>query len=195
MVSINTIRRMETRYRTVLTEYGITTLNRRAHFWAQLAHESNLVPRRENMNYSASRLLAVFPRYFNPITAYQYARKPEAIANRVYANRMGNGQESSGDGWKYRGGGLIQDTGKSRYRRLSSVLKVDLLKNPDLLLDEANAIVAALDFWELNNINRLADTEDGVSDKAIRAITRVINGGFNGLEDRKNNFRILKISL
>lgn len=186
---------METRYRTMLAEYGINTVNRRAHFWAQLAHESNLVPRRENMNYSASRLLAVFPKYFNPITAAQYARKPEAIANRVYANRMGNGPESSGDGWKYRGGGLIQDTGKSRYRHLSRVLKIDLLRNPDLLLDEANAIVAALDYWKTHNLNRLADGDDGVTDKAIRAITRVINGGFNGLDDRKNNLRILKISL
>src|SRR5690606_10748069 len=118
---------------------------RQAHLLAQLAHESNLKPVSENLNYSAARLGEIFKKYF-PTTALAnaYARQPEKIANRVYANRMGNGDESSGDGWKYRGRGFIQLTGKSNYTALSDFTGIDYVSSPDLLLNEADALISAL---------------------------------------------------
>jgi putative chitinase len=174
---------------TTLTKYSITTLNRVAAFLAQTAHESmdwNIL--QENLNYSENGLLVTFGKYFNSTTAAQYARQPQKIANRVYANRMGNGPESSGDGWKYRGRGLIQTTGKSNYQSTGATMGQDLLNNPDLLMAHAGALESACVFWSKNNLNALADAGN------IRSITIHINGGTLGLAERESNYaRNLKV--
>jgi putative chitinase len=170
---------MELKYKTLFAKNQINTRLRIAHFMAQIDHESGLKPIGENLNYSAQGLLNTFGKYFNSATAQIYARNPEKIANRVYANRMGNGNEATGEGWKYRGRGFLQITGKSNYFRLANDTDLDCFKNPDLLLQEANALISALWFWELKGLNKLADKNN------IRGITRIINGGFNGLEHRK----------
>lgn len=165
----------------VLPEYKIDTKLRLCHFLAQILHESgNLKYKSENLNYSAKALRSVFGKYFKTDEiANQYARKPEKIANRVYANRMGNGDEASGDGWKFRGRGLIQLTGKNNYKSCGDSVKLDLIKDPDLLINTAEASVkAACWFWNKNNLNSFADNDD------VKSITKRINGGFNGLEDR-----------
>jgi len=167
------------KYNTLFNNYGITSALRTAHFMAQIEHESGLKPISENLNYSASGLLQVFPNYFNSKLAGDYQRKPMNIANKVYANRMGNGDENSGDGWKYRGRGFIQITGKENYFRLANDTDIDCFNNPDLLLDEANAMISALWFWNLKKLNIYADEDD------ISTITKRINGGLNGLEHRK----------
>jgi len=167
------------KYKSLLDKYNINTPLRKAHFFAQIEHESNLKPISENLNYSSEGLLKTFPKYFTPLTAIQYRRQPEKIANKVYANRMGNGDQHSGEGWKYRGRGFIQITGKENYFRLANDTDIDCLKNPDLLLQEVNAMVSALWFWNLKGLNSLAD-KDNIND-----ITKRINGGLNGLADRK----------
>ena len=166
------------KYKTLLNSFGVNTPLRIAHFMAQIEHESNLKPISENLNYSESGLLKVFSKYFTPSQAKQYARKPEMIANRVYANRMYNGDEQSGDGWKYRGRGFIQITGKQNYQLLSKDTRIDYLNNPDMLLNEADAMISALWYWNKINGNKHADKDD------IKTITKLINGGYNGLEDR-----------
>ena len=170
---------LQKKYKTILELYGVNTSLRLSHFFSQISHESGLKPISENLNYSEDGLLNTFGKYFNKTTAKLYARKPEKIANRVYANRMGNGNEASGEGWKYRGRGFIQITGKENYFRLANDTDIDCLKNPDLLLEEANAMISACWFWKLKNLNKLADKDD------IKEITRRINGGYNGLEHRK----------
>ena len=167
------------KYKTLLSNYNVNTKLRLAHFMAQIEHESGLKPIAENLNYSANGLRKTFGKYFTDLEAIKYQRKPEQIANRVYANRMGNGNEASGDGWKFRGRGFIQITGKNNYTVLSKDTRIDYLNNPDLLLIEANAMISALWFWQKNNLNVLADTND------INLITKKINGGFNGIEHRK----------
>lgn len=159
---------------------GINTALRIAHFLAQVAHESMLMKAvTENFSYSAERLLKVFPRYFRPPElASSYARKPERIANRVYANRMGNGDEVSGDGYRYRGRGLIQLTGKNNYRAFSRWIGEDCLANPDLVADRF-AAHSAVFYWDSNGLNALADTDN------LKAITRRVNGGLNGYDDRR----------
>lgn len=155
------------KYKTLLDKNGINTPLRLAHFFAQLAHESGLKPISENLNYSADGLIAVFKKYFvTTANAKLYARKPEAIANKVYANRMGNGNEKSGDGWKYRGRGFIQLTGKDNYKRLSEDTGIDYITYPDLLLDEADAMIAALWYWNKTGLNKHADADnlDAISD-------------------------------
>ena len=167
----------------VLPEYKIDTKLRLCHFLAQILHESgNLKYKSENLNYSAKALRSVFGKYFKTDEiANQYARKPEKIANRVYANRMGNGNEASGDGWKFRGRGLIQLTGHDNYKTCGISIKLDLLSNPDLLINTAEASVkAACWFWNKNNLNIFADKDD------VKSITKRINGGFNGIEDRES---------
>lgn len=166
------------KYRTLFANYGLTTPLRIAHFMAQLEHESNLKPVGENLNYSATALIRVFGKYFTREEAKEYARKPYKIANRVYANRMLNGNEQSGDGWKYRGRGFIQITGKRNYIRLSKDTRIDYLNNPDWLLREPDAMISALWYWGLINGNKYADADD------IRTITKKINGGYNGFDDR-----------
>lgn len=169
--------------------FGIDSPLRIAHYLAQVIFESQYLKRTdENLNYSADGLLKTFPRYFNEAQAREYARKPERIANRVYASRMGNGPEASGDGWRYRGRGYIMLTGRENYERFakSDVCTADVVRQPDALLRfPLNQVVAGW-FWETNGLNALADRDD------CEAITRRINGGTNGLADRKFLLRRLK---
>jgi len=167
------------KYKSLFDKYGVNTPLRLSHFYSQVDHESGLKPISENLNYSAGGLLQTFPKYFNALSANHYQRKPEQIANKVYANRMGNGSEVSGEGWKYRGRGFIQITGKENYFRLANDTDIDCLKNPDLLLEEVNALVSALWFWKSKAINVFADLDD------INRVTKRVNGGINGLEHRK----------
>lgn len=170
---------LQQKYKTLFEKYGINTPLRIAHFMSQIEHESNLKPISENLNYSASGLIRVFRKYFTDLEAIQYANQPQRIANKVYANRMGNGNEKSNEGWLYRGRGFIQVTGKENYFRLANDTDIDCFKNPDLLLEEANAIISTLWFWNLKGLNKLADKDD------ILGITKKINGGTNGLAHRK----------
>jgi putative chitinase len=159
-------------------------------FLSQLAHESgNFQFTSENLNYSADALRRVFGKYFpTDAEAQKYARQPERIANRVYANRMGNGSETSGDGWKYRGRGLIQLTGKDNYAAFATQNKNNALQNPDLVAEPEMAVESAGWFWATNRLNQLADTGD------VKAVTRRINGGFNGLADREAKYnKLMKI--
>ena len=165
----------------ILPQYGINTKLRICHFLAQILHESgHLKYKSENLNYSAKALRSVFGKYFKTDEiANQYARKPEKIANRVYANRMGNGDEASGDGWKFRGRGLIQLTGCNNYKACGQDLDLDLVNNPDLITSDAEVCVkTACWFWQKNKLNELADKDD------INTITKRINGGLNGIDDR-----------
>lgn len=176
------------KYKTLFEQYGVITPLEKAHFMAQIDHESGLVPKAENLNYSPKRLMEVFKKYFpNPAKANFYAGKPQAIANRIYANRMGNGDEASGDGYKYRGRGFIQLTGKSNYAALSKATGIDFVKNPDLLQEEANAVVAALWYWKVNGLNQLAakDDLDAISDKINIGHDTVKMGDAIGYTDRK----------
>jgi putative chitinase len=160
--------------------YEINTKLRKCHFLAQILHESGMfLTVVENLNYSEEGLLKVFKKYFTPELAKQYARKPEKIASRVYANRIGNGNEASGDGWKYRGRGILQNTAKSNYQQLAEEMGIDLLTHPELLELPANAVTAAALFWDNNNLNALADKDD------IVTITKRINGGVNGIKHRE----------
>jgi putative chitinase len=160
--------------------FAIDTPQRAAAFIGQCAHESaNFATLTENLNYSAQALCRVWPRHFpTPEAAAPYHRKPEAIANRAYANRMGNGPEASGDGWQYRGRGLIQLTGKDNYRLASDSLGVDLVANPDAVTQPATAALTAAWFWSKHELNALADRGDN------QAISRRINGGTHGMDDR-----------
>ncbi len=178
------------KYKTLLARYGVTTPKRQAMFLAQIAHESNLKPVAENLNYSAQGLLITFSKYFDKNLANSYARNPVKIANRVYANRMGNGNEGSGDGWKYRGRGFIQTTGYNNYLALSKATGIDYVSNPDLLLNEADAMIAALYYWSTNNLNKYSDLGD------IDTVSDIINlgrsteryGDSNGFKDRKAKY-------
>lgn len=166
----------------VLPKKQINTPMRVAQFIAQVAHESgSLNYKIENLNYSAGALQAVFGKYFpTSEMANEYARQPEKIANRVYANRMGNGDEASGDGWKYRGRGLIQITGKNNYQSFSQDNGIDMVTNPSPMADDPTiAVTGATWFWDSNNLNQYADADD------ILTITKRINGGTNGLADRE----------
>jgi len=167
----------------VLPQYEIDTPNRVAAFIAQCGHESmGFTALQENLNYSADGLRKIFGKYFPTAEiAKQYARKPEMIANRAYANRIGNGDEDSGDGYKYRGRGIIQITGRNNYSKCSIALfedETNLLENPDLLLEPHYAMHSACWFWNATRLNELADSGD------IKTMTKRINGGYLGLEDR-----------
>ncbi|HMA77977.1 MAG TPA: glycoside hydrolase family 19 protein [Candidatus Paceibacterota bacterium] len=174
-----------------MLKYDITTPVRQAMFLSQLAHESgNFRHVSENLNYSVGALRKVFGKYFpTDDLAAQYARQPEKIANRVYANRMGNGDEASGDGWKYRGRGLIQLTGKNNYTAFSLAADNNALLEPELVSEPELAVQSAGWFWDTNGLNRLADTG------SVKRVTRRINGGYNGLEDREAKFGKLMILL
>lgn len=159
---------------------------RMAHFLAQVAHESiNFSAKEENLNYSGVALLRVFGKYFTPELATRYARQPEKIANRVYADRMGNGDRASGDGWKYRGRGYIQLTGKDNYKAFNSEVSEDVVDVPDFVATKYPMFSAGW-FWNSRNLNGLADL--GATDLVITSVTRKVNGGITGLEDRKNKF-------
>ena len=174
---------LQNKYKSLFEKYEVNTKLRLAHFFSQISHESGLKPIAENLNYSAQGLMQTFSKYFTTNDSLLFANKPEKIANRVYANRMGNGDEKSGDGWKYRGRGFIQITGKINYFQLANDTDLDCLKNPDLLLQEANAMISALWFWNKAGLNKLADKND------IKGITRKINGGTIGLAHRQELFK------
>jgi putative chitinase len=162
-----------------MARYDINTPKREAAFLAQIGIESAMLGRvSENLNYSYNGLLSVFPKHFSDDDAETYARKPEAIANRVYANRFGNDNEASGDGWKYRGRGLIQITFHNNYVAAGDALGIDLVHNPDLLLTRDYAALSAAWYWDSRGCNAMADAGD------IHGITHAINGGFNGLDER-----------
>jgi putative chitinase len=167
----------------LLPDYDINTPLRVAHFIAQCAHESgNFVFIKENLNYKAASLRKVFPKYFpDDAIAAAYANKPEMIANRVYANRMGNGDEASGDGYRYCGRGLIQLTGKDNYTFFAGSLDISVEEASEYLATFEGAAQSACWFWEQNNLNRFADAND------VRGLTRAINGGYIGLEDRQRH--------
>lgn len=166
-----------------LIAFGINTPLRAAHFLAQLAHESACLNfSEENLNYSAALLVKVFPHYFPTLdVALPYDRKPEMIANRVYANRLGNGDTASGEGYKFRGRGAIQNTGKANYQILTTSLHIDFINNPDLLKQPTNSMMAAGFYWKSHGLNELADKDD------VLNITKRINGGTNGLQERTAN--------
>lgn len=159
---------------------------RAAAFLAQIAHESggfNAVV--ENLNYSAKGLMTTFKKYFpTESLAKEYERKPERIANRVYANRMGNGPESSGDGWKYRGRGLIQLTGKHNYTKFAEGLGISIDETVAYLETPEGAVSSAGWFWDNNGLNAFCDRDDFVG------LTKRINGGINGLVDRQHHYEI-----
>ncbi len=161
-------------------EFDISTPQRLAAFLAQVAHESNgLTVFSENLNYSVDGLLKVFGKYFTPTLALSYAREPERIANRVYAMRLGNGDEGTGDGWRYRGRGPIQLTGRENYRKAGTALGADLEANPDSVVAPLVGSRVAAWFWNQRKLNPLADAGDFLQ------ITKRINGGTNGLADRE----------
>lgn len=170
-----------------MEERQINTPQRMAAFLAQIAHESGeLTHLEEKLSYSAMRMCQVWPKRFPTLESAQpYARNPERLANRVYAGRLGNGDEASGDGWRYRGRGLIQLTGKSNYERCRQALVDDVAANPDLLLQPRGAARSAAWFWESRGLNELADHEPGDDDvEDFETITVKINGGTVGLPDR-----------
>jgi putative chitinase len=178
---------LSTKYHSLLNTYEVNTPLRLAHFFGQLYHESKCVPIEENLNYSPERLGQVFPKYFpTKELANSYGNKPNHIANRIYGGRMGNGVEATGDGWKYRGRGFIQLTGKDNYMKATTDTKIDFYNNPDLLLEEPNAMICALWYWTKIKGNKFADKDD------IKTITYLINGGLIGLDDRIKNVIALK---
>jgi len=162
-------------------KYDISTTQRQSSFIGQCAHESgNFRILEENLNYSAARLMAVWPSRFTSLdVASQYANNPEKLANKIYSGRMGNGDEESGEGYAYRGRGLIQMTGKESYANCGSGLGMDLIGSPDRLLDPQYAAMSAGWFWNKKGLNSLADVQD------YETMTKRINGGLNGLDDRK----------
>jgi len=168
----------------ILPDYGIDTPERVAAFVAQSAHESgNFTALHENLNYRAVTLRKVFPKYFTTDdVAAQYAQQPERIANRVYGGRMGNGPEESGDGFRYCGRGLIQLTGKSNYQAFAESIETPVEQIPEFLATFEGAVQSACWFWESNNLNQYADSGD------IVTMTKRINGGTIGLEDRQKHY-------
>jgi putative chitinase len=158
---------------------------RAAHFFAQTAHESgDFKAFSENLNYGAKGLLGIFKKYFpTEAKAAEYERKPEKIANLVYANRMGNGDEASGDGYKFRGRGALQLTGKDNYKAFADYMKQpEIMDNPDLVATKYS-FESAIFFFDKNKLWSICD--QGINDAAILALTKRINGGTHGLEDRK----------
>lgn len=168
----------------LLPDYEINTAQRMAAFMAQCAHESgNFMFLQENLNYKAASLRKVFPKYFpDDATAQAYEKKPEKIANRIYANRMGNGPEESGDGWRYRGRGLIQVTGKHNYTWFAASLEIQPEEAAEYMQTFEGAAQSACWFWESNKLNQWADAGD------IVTLTKKINGGTIGLEDRIKHY-------
>lgn len=175
----------------LFSKYGITSANRIAGFFAQCGHESgDFRYKAENLNYSACSLLKVFPKYFRDVElAQQYERDPEKIASRVYANRMGNSTEDTRDGWTYRGRGYIQLTGKDNYQGFANSRQCTLPEVVSYIETPDGAFESALYFWSKASINSFCDRDD------IVGMTKRINGGTNGLEDRKNRYAKCKAIL
>lgn len=156
-----------------------------AHFLAQTGHESaDYKARRENLNYSAAGLLKTFPRYFTTAQAQNYSRQPQMIANRVYANRMSNGNEASCDGWRFRGGGLLQLTGRANYTAFGKSLGITAEAAVEYIITDAGAVESACWYWTTNGLHLL---------QTVEAVTKRINGGVIGLADRRRRYeRILR---
>ena len=171
----------------VIAKFNITNKNRLAHFLSQCAHESgDFKFTKENLSYSADGLKKVFGKYFpTDDLAHKYMRQPEKIANRVYANRMGNGDEASGDGYKFRGSGYIQLTGKDNFKKFSNFIGEDCVASPELVATKYPLASAAF-FFDSNKLWAICDKGD--SDDVVREVTKRVNGGYNGLADRLKKF-------
>ena len=169
----------------LLPDYDINTPERIAAFIAQCSHESaGFKFLKENLNYRAESLMRVWPRYFPNIeVARQYAHKQEKIANRAYANRMGNGNEASGDGWRFCGRGLIQLTGRNNYEAFAESIETPVEEIPEYLATFEGAAQSACWFWDTNDLNKWADKGD------ILTLTKKINGGTLGLDDRIKHYK------
>ena len=171
----------------IQSNYKVNTLLRLSHFLAQCGHESaNFRAVKENLNYSAEGLNKTFKKYFLTLeSAKDYARQPERIASKVYANRMGNGNEASKDGFKYLGRGFIQLTGKANYLEFDKSVPEDIIANPELVATKYPLASAAW-FWNKNGLNEIADK--GATDAVVKSITKRVNGGTIGLTDRIQHF-------
>jgi putative chitinase len=169
-------------------KFGINTPLRLAHFLAQCGHESGgFRATQENLNYSAKGLMGIFKKYFpTAAMAASYERKPERIANKVYANRMGNGSELSGEGYKFRGRGYIQLTGKENYTSFGKAINENIIANPDVVSSKY-ALLSAAWFFTKNGLHKMAD--EGASDQVVTKITKRVNGGTIGLPDRIKHFK------
>lgn len=170
----------------VCQRYDINTPLLLAHFLAQCSHESaHFKLTKENLNYSASGLKKTFGKYFRNTSTKGYARNPSKIASRVYGGRYGNGGESTGDGWKYRGRGYIQLTFKSNYSAFNKTVPDDVVANPELVSSKYPLLAAGW-YWNSRNINKTAGK--GSSRGVVTRVTKLVNGGTNGLEDRIKEF-------
>lgn len=170
----------------VVTKYNITNPLRLAHFMSQIAHESgDFKFVTENLNYSKESLLKVFPKYFNASNVDAYARNPEKIGSRVYANRMGNGDETSKEGFKFRGRGFLQLTGKDNYSAFSKFIGEDCVSNPDLVATKY-PMDSAIWFFDKNKLWDICDK--GSTPDIVTLVTKRVNGGTHGIDDRKQKF-------
>jgi putative chitinase len=182
----------------VMERFEITTPERTAAFLAQIAHESGDFRRLvESLNYTASRLMKVWPKRFPTLEkAAEYARQPEKLANYVYAKRLGNGDVASGDGWMYRGRGLIQLTGRANYQSAGRALSRPFEAQPELLEEPESAALTAAHFWQSRGLNELADDRNDDSDDAdFVRISVIINGGRVGLPERRESWARAKVAL
>jgi len=171
----------------VQAKFEINTPLRLAHFLAQTGHESGgFKAVSENLNYGAKGLTTIFKKYFTPESAKEFERKPEKIANIVYANRMGNGPQASGEGYKFRGRGYIQLTGKDNYSAFDKTVEDDILANPDLVATKYPLLSAAW-FFHKNGLHKIAD--EGATDEVVTKVTKRVNGGTIGLQDRILHFK------
>lgn len=169
-----------------IKKFNCNTELRLAHFLAQCSHESGGFKQVvENLNYGVKGLLATFPKYFNQVDVYNYEKRPELIGNKVYANRMGNGNEASGEGYKFRGRGYIQLTGKNNYFLFSKFIGEDCVAAPELVSTKYPLISAAY-FFEKNSIWKVCDK--GSTEAVVKEVTRMVNGGYIGLEHRLLEF-------
>ena len=173
--------------------FGVDNKKRAVHLLSQvMAETGGLHYMSENLNYSKDALLSTFPKYFNKDNVNAYARNPEKIGNRVYANRMGNGSEGSGDGYRYRGRGMLQLTGKQNYQDFAKCdcCTEDVVRYPDKVATYYLNMVSALWFWQKAGLNAYADKDNGINgEEIVRQITRKINGGSNGLAMRRQYYR------
>jgi putative chitinase len=177
----------------IVSKYNITSHVRLAHFMAQIAHESgNFKAVVENLNYSADALLSVFPKYFkdkngvlDKALAQKYARNPEMIGSRVYASRMGNGDEASKEGYRFRGRGYLQVTGKDNYKAFSTFIGEDCVANPDLIATKY-PMDSAMWFFDKNKLWDICDK--GATNEVVTLVTKRVNGGTHGLDDRLSKF-------
>ena len=172
----------------VMEKFQINTPVRIAHFLSQCGHESgNFKVVNENLNYGAKGLLGLFKKYFpTEAKALEYERKPEKIANLIYGGRMGNGPEASGEGYKFRGRGYIQLTGKDNYSAFDKVVAEDIVANPDLVATKYPLLSAAW-YWNSRKINSVCD--QGATDEVVKKVTKLVNGGEIGLADRQKHFK------